>query len=82
MFPGRSTSYPLTYKASLDNKEKFQFVVLPLVNSTTQSGSINGQDLLIKGTGFSLNLVDVSVEVDGVACKVMSSTFTEIRCRL
>ncbi len=61
MFPGRSTSYPLTYKASVDNNDKFQFVVLPLVNSTTQSGSINGNDLVIKGTGFSMNPNDVSV---------------------
>ncbi len=61
LFPGRSKSYPLSYKASLDKNEKFQFVVLPLVNSTTQSGSINGNNLVIKGTGFSMNPIDVSV---------------------
>jgi hypothetical protein len=82
LFPGRSTSYPWTYKATFNNKEKFQFVVLPLVNSTTQSGSINGQDLVIKGTGFSLNKTDVSVEVDGVPCVVSESTFTQVNCRL
>ncbi len=61
MYPGRSTSYPLTWKATLNNNENFQFVVLPLVNDTTHSGSINGQDLIIKGTGFSLDKKDVSV---------------------
>jgi hypothetical protein len=66
----------------LNNKEKFQFVVLPLVNDTTHSGSIDGQDLVIKGTGFSLDKNDVSVEVDGVNCKVTASTFTEVRCTL
>jgi hypothetical protein len=61
LFPGRSKSYPSSYKASLDNNDNFQFVVLPLVNYTTHSGSINGQDLVIKGTGFSMNPVDVNV---------------------
>lgn len=82
MFPGRSASYPWTYKATSNNKERFQFVVLPLVNDTTRSGSINGQDLVIKGTGFSLNKTDVSVEVDGVPCTVSESTFTQVKCRL
>jgi hypothetical protein len=70
LFPGRSTSYPLTWKATTDNNDKFQFVVLPLVNQTTHSGSKQGQDLLIKGTGFSMDPADISVEVDGVKCKV------------
>lgn len=61
LYPGRSTSYIWTYKASLDNSEIFQFVVLPFVNDTTNMGSINGQDLVIKGTGFSLDMKDVSV---------------------
>jgi hypothetical protein len=61
LYPGRSTSYPLTWKATLNNDVNFQFVVLPLVNSTTHSGSINGQSLVIKGTGFSLDKNDVTV---------------------
>lgn len=52
------------------------------MNDTTRSGSIEGQDLVIKGTGFSLNKTDVSVEVDGVKCAVTESTFTEVKCRL
>jgi hypothetical protein len=40
-------------KADFDNSQKFHFIVLPMVNSTTKSGSINGQDIVIKGTGFS-----------------------------
>lgn len=45
-------------------------------------GSINGQELTIKGTGFSLDKADVSVSVDGVNCKVSSSSLTEIKCKL
>ena len=70
LYPGFSNSYPLTWKSTLNNDENFQFVVLPLVNQTTQSGSINGQELVIQGTGFSMDKNDVKVEVDGVNCKV------------
>ena len=52
------------------------------MNDTTRSGSINGQDLVIKGTGFSLDKNDVSVEVDRVPCAVSESTFTQVKCRL
>lgn len=52
------------------------------MNDTTRSGSINGQDLVIKGTGFSLDKSDVSVEVDGVPCAVSESTFTQVKCKL
>jgi hypothetical protein len=55
---------------------------LPLVNDTTHAGSINGQELTIKGTGFSLDKADVSVSVDGVNCAVSESSFTEVKCKL
>lgn len=38
--------------------------------------------MTIKGTGFSLDKNDVTVSVDGVNCKVLSSTFTEVKCTL
>lgn len=82
LYPGRSKSNELINKATLDNSEIYQFVVLPLVNDTTNSGSINGQDLFIKGTGFSLNKDDVKVTVDGVNCLVTESTFSEVKCSL
>ena len=75
LYPGRSASDDLTWKASIDNTDDYQFVVLPLVNDTTHSGSINGQDLTIKGTGFPLDKNDATVSVDGVNCKVTASSF-------
>jgi hypothetical protein len=43
-------------KADLDNTQKYHFVVLPMINDTTKTGSINGQDVVLKGTGFSPNI--------------------------
>ena len=40
-------------KADLDNKQKYHFVVLPMINQTTKNGSKLGQNIIIKGTGFS-----------------------------
>jgi hypothetical protein len=82
LYPGRSGSYFNTWRATTSNDEKFQFVVLPLVNETTQSGSVEGQNLLIKGTGFSLEKNDIKVEVDGVNCKVLESTLNQVKCTL
>lgn len=82
LVPGRSASWDLSWKATFDNKERFQFVVLPLVNATTSSGSIYGQDLVIKGTGFSPNTSEIKVSVDGVNCNVFQSTLTSINCKL
>jgi len=39
LFPGLSTASSFMYKQTEKNDDKYQFVVLPLVNSTTKSGS-------------------------------------------
>jgi hypothetical protein len=69
-------------KADLDTSQKYHFVVLPMVNDTTKTGSINGQDVLIKGTGFSPDITKISVSVDGVNCAVSESTLSQIKCKL
>ena len=66
----------------MNNSEKYQFVVLPLVNQRTSSGSKYGQNLEIKGTGFSLDPSKLTVSVDGVKCDVSESTLISIKCRL
>ena len=69
-------------KADLDTSQNYHFVVLPMVNDTTKTGSINGQDIVIKGTGFSPDITKISVSVDGVNCVVSESTLSEIKCKL
>lgn len=46
-------------KADFDNSQNYHFVVLPMINSTTKSGSLNGQDVILKGTGLSPNINDI-----------------------
>lgn len=57
--------------------------MLPAVSSVTpSSGALIGQDIVIKGTGFSLDKTKISVSVDGVNCAISSSTLTQIACRV
>jgi hypothetical protein len=53
-----------------------------MVNDTTKTGSIDGQNVVIKGSGFSLDITKISVSVDGVNCIVTESTLSEIKCKL
>ena len=57
--------------------------MLPAISSVTPgSGAMIGQDLVIKGSGFSLDKTKISVSVDGVNCAISTSTLTEIACRV
>jgi hypothetical protein len=63
--------------------ESFEFSALPTITSVSPSaGNIGGQYLTIKGNGFSLNLKNNTVTVDGTSCKITSSANGQINCVL
>ena len=52
---------------------------MPSISSVSPHlGIVGGQIIKIKGTGFSSDLENNSISVDGVPCKVISSSLTEI----
>lgn len=64
-------------------KNYYEHTVLPAISSITPtSGSMIGQDIVIKGSGFSTNKAKISVTVDSVPCEITSSTLSEISCRV
>lgn len=63
--------------------ESFEFSALPTITSVSpSSGNIGGQYLTIKGNGFSPNLKNNSVTIDGTNCKITSSANGQINCIL
>ena len=62
-------------RASSDPTEYFEFTALPTIASVSpNTGNIGGQYLTLKGTGFSPNLINNTVTVDGNDCKVTAAT--------
>jgi len=63
--------------------EVYHYAVLPSVNNIyPNSGSVEGQQLTINGTGFSTNRSKISVSVDGNNCEVVLSSSNLIKCNL
>lgn len=66
-----------------DGKTPFQFRVVPKITSvSSNAGSLKGQDLEIKGFGFSSDKSTVNVDAGGRTCAVTSATSTLIQCRV
>lgn len=57
-------------------------MVLPAIISSTSSGAIGGNDIVIGGSGFSQQPSDIQVSIDNVPCEVTYSNLTEIQCKL
>lgn len=56
-------------------------IVARVDSVSANSGYITGgQTLEITGKDFGFNSADITVEIDGVACDVLSSTDTSIIC--
>ena len=48
---------------------------------TPQVSHLVGNELLtIEGVGFSSNMADLSVDIDGLTCTVVNATETSIQC--
>ena len=61
-------------KSSLVPGEYFEFAVLPAVTSVSPvQGNLGGQYITLTGTGFSAELKNNSVTVDGNPCEVTYS---------
>ena len=70
-------------RSSLDPNANYEVTVLPTVTQVSpNTGNVGGQYLTISGTGFSPNLVNNSVEVDGNNCHVTAASNNEIKCTL
>ena len=67
-------------KATLDPEEYYYHqTLMPSISSVEPHlGIVGGQIIKIMGTGFSSDLENNSISVDGVPCKVISSSLTEI----
>ena len=73
--PGSADRSIYLRKSSLVPGEYFEFAVLPTVTSVSPNqGNIGGQYLTVTGTGFSAELKNNSVTVDGNPCQV---TYTD-----
>lgn len=70
-------------RSSLIVGEYFEFTTLPTVSSVTpNSGNLGGQEIKIKGSGFSRNKNNNSVSVDGNDCRITEVDEDEISCVL
>ena len=68
--------------SSLPN-DYFEFAALPTINLVSPNiGNVGGQYLTITGTGFSTNLANNFVSVDGSACSVTSASNSQLTCTL
>lgn len=65
---------------------KYEYVVLPTVESFfPKNGSIAGEQLTIKGTGFPKSNKDkknIEVTLDNTECQIVQTSANEIRCNL
>lgn len=65
------------------SKQYYEHTVVPAIYElSASSGFDTGQTLQIFGSGFSSTPSKASVKVDGVTCDILSSTFSQIDCRL
>jgi hypothetical protein len=81
--PGYANNSWLMRRSSFDPREYFEFTALPTITAVSPpTGNIGGQHLTIAGTGFSGNLTNNSVTVDGNPCLVTSSSNNQIKCTL
>jgi hypothetical protein len=66
--------------------DPYEFVVVPTVSSVLpKNGSIIGEQMTIKGSGFPVNNKDkekVKVTVDNTDCQIVQTSANEIRCNL
>lgn len=70
-------------RSSLELENSFDYTVLPTVSSVTpNSGNQGGQLITIKGTGFSQQVLNNTVSVDGTNCKVTSVERSILKCIL
>lgn len=67
----------------VENKLSSSFLLQPTVQSVSpQFGSVKGGSFLtIKGDGFSLDNSQTYVHIGGVACKIDSISYSQIRCK-
>ena len=55
--------------------------VVDVHSVTPQVSHLVGNELLtIEGVGFSSNMADLSVDIDGLTCTVVNATETTIQC--
>ena len=65
------------------NGESYDIKIIPLVEKVSvNAGSIQGQRILISGTGFSKFAGDIDVKVGGVNCRVLKASISEIECEV
>lgn len=70
-------------KTSLIPGEYFEFAALPTVTSVSPAqGNLGGQYITVAGTGFSAELKNNSVTVDGNPCEVTYTDEGSLRCTL
>lgn len=63
--------------------DKYDIKIVPQIDGlSVNAGSIQGQRIVISGTGFSKFPSEVEVRVGGVPCQVLRSTITEIECEV
>jgi hypothetical protein len=65
---------------------QYEYIVLPTVQLISpNNGSIAGEQLTIKGTGFPANNKDkskIQVTLDGTECQIVQTSIDEIKCNL
>jgi len=67
-----------TFASAVEYREDLTPKITSL--SPERGSAIGGTEVQIQGTGFSSNIADVTVTIDGVDCDVQSSTSTTITC--
>jgi hypothetical protein len=79
---GDTKRMPFFGAYTIDGKG-YDFACVPKITSISSNiGSVSGQVIVIKGSGFSNILAEVSVTADEIECKVISSTTNEIKCEV
>jgi hypothetical protein len=63
--------------------DPYEFVCVPKISQiSSNTGSVEGQIIVIKGSGFSNNPLEVSVKADELNCKVLTSSNNQIVCEV
>ncbi len=63
--------------------QPYDLKIVPQVDKiSVNAGSIQGQRIVISGTGFSKFPKEIEVKVGGVPCTVLSSSLNEIECEV
>jgi len=81
---GLATVSPSVQRVALDSGEEYHTTVYPSVQSVSQhaSGVLGGEELVVRGTGFSPTASENEVRVAGVACPVTFASRNELRCKV